>query len=108
MQAEVFWTCACGIKVQAVLDMTKVSAIVRCPNARCSVTRTLPGQIIELGVETTPGLWNRDAGYRAYLTLLPRIDESPSINLLVRSRMRKARMSFLDVDATDARSGDEE
>jgi hypothetical protein len=70
-QAEVFWTCACGIKVRAVLDMTKVSATVRCPNPPCRVTRTLPGQITELTVETAPGLWIGDGYYRAYFALRP-------------------------------------
>jgi len=56
-QAEVFWTCACGSKVRAVLDMSKVSATVRCPNHACTVGRTLPGQITELTVETAPGVW---------------------------------------------------
>jgi len=56
-QAEVFWTCAYGSKVWAVLDITEVSATVQCPNRACTVTRTLPGQITELTVQTAPGLW---------------------------------------------------
>jgi hypothetical protein len=56
-RAEVFWTCACESKVWAVLDMTKVSATVQCPNPSCKVTRTLPGRITELSMETAPGAW---------------------------------------------------
>ena len=65
-KAEVFWTCACGSKVRAILDMTEASATVRCPNSSCKVTRTLPGQITELSVETAPGVWIREWMRPAY------------------------------------------
>jgi hypothetical protein len=55
--SEVFWTCSCGSKVKAGLDMTEASATVRCPNPLCQLTRTLPGQIMQLSVETALGTW---------------------------------------------------
>ena len=55
--AEVGWTCACGTKVKAVLDMTKASVTVQCPIPPCKVTRTLLGQIKDLSVETELGVW---------------------------------------------------
>jgi hypothetical protein len=56
-KAEVFWTCACGSKAKAALDLTEASVTIRCPNPSCKVTRTLPGQIMQLSVETAPGVW---------------------------------------------------
>jgi hypothetical protein len=53
----VFWTCSCGSKVKAALDMSKASVTVQCPNPPCKVRRTLPGQITQLSVETAPGVW---------------------------------------------------
>jgi hypothetical protein len=53
----VFWDCACGSKVRAVLDMTKARMTVECPNPSCEVTRTLPGQVTQLSVETALGVW---------------------------------------------------
>ena len=54
---SVFWNCACGSKVKAVLDMSKASMTVQCPNPSCEVTRKLLGQITQLSVETAPGVW---------------------------------------------------
>lgn len=56
-RAEVFWTCACGSKEKANLDMTKTGVTIQCPNPPCKVMRTLPGQITQLFVETAPGMW---------------------------------------------------
>jgi hypothetical protein len=55
--SEVFWTCACGIKVRAVLDMSKARETVQCPSPPCKVTRTLPGQIEQLSLWTEQGVW---------------------------------------------------
>ncbi len=56
-QAEVYWTCVCGSKVRAVLDLSKTNVTVGCPNPPCKITRTLPGQIMQLSVETARGVW---------------------------------------------------
>jgi hypothetical protein len=53
----VFWSCACGNVVKAVLDMSNASMTVQCPNPCCKVTRTLPGKVTHLSVETAPGVW---------------------------------------------------
>jgi hypothetical protein len=55
--AEVRWTCGCGAKVKARLDMSKPGVPVQCPNSPCKVTRTPPGQITHLSVETDLGVW---------------------------------------------------
>jgi hypothetical protein len=55
--AEVYWTCVCGIKGRAVLDMSEAGVTHVCPNPSCKVTRTLPGQVRGLSVETTLGIW---------------------------------------------------
>jgi hypothetical protein len=55
--AEVVWTCSCGIRVKAGLDMTQPNVTVQCPNPSCNVKRTLPGQITRLSVETGLGVW---------------------------------------------------
>ena len=36
---------------------SKASVTVWCPNPPCKVTRTLPGQIMQLSVETALGVW---------------------------------------------------
>jgi hypothetical protein len=56
-KAEVYWTCSCGSKVKAVLDMSKASVTVQCPTRPCKVTRTLPGNVTQLSVEKAPGVW---------------------------------------------------
>jgi hypothetical protein len=56
-QAEVYWSCACGAKVKALLDMNKAGVAVQCPNPPCQATRTLPGQITHLWVKTERGVW---------------------------------------------------
>jgi hypothetical protein len=53
------WTCACGIKVKASLDMSKAGVALACPNPSCKVTRTLPGRVRELSVETALGMWKK-------------------------------------------------
>jgi hypothetical protein len=55
--AEVFWTCVCWTKVKAVVDMDKAGVNVPCPNSPCKVTRTPPGQITRIWVETGLGVW---------------------------------------------------
>ena len=55
--SEVFWVCGCGTKVTAILRMTDTSMTVRCPTKSCTVTRTLPGEITKLWVETSSGVW---------------------------------------------------
>jgi hypothetical protein len=55
--AEVAWTCACGIKVKAGLDMTRPNVTVQCPNSSCDAKHILPGQITRLSVETELGVW---------------------------------------------------
>ena len=55
--AEVAWTCACGIKVKAGLDMTRPNVTVQCPNPSCNAKHILPGQITRLLVETALGVW---------------------------------------------------
>ena len=55
--AEVAWTCACGIKVKAGLDMTRPNTTVQCPNPSCNAKHILPGQITRLLVETELGVW---------------------------------------------------
>jgi hypothetical protein len=55
--AFVAWTCVCGIKVKAGLDMTNAGVPIRCPNPSCKTTRTLPGQIAQLSVEAEQGAW---------------------------------------------------
>ena len=37
--------------------MTDTSMPVRCPTPRCTATRTLPGEITKLAVETELGVW---------------------------------------------------
>src|SRR5215813_12539616 len=96
-QAEVFWTCACGSKVWAVLDMTKVSATVRCPNPPCKVSRTLPGQITELTWKQRQE-WIGHGYYRAYFISPAQIDESSGIDLLVRAEDSEESVKILDSD----------
>jgi hypothetical protein len=55
--SEVFWTCACGTKMKAILHMSDTSVTLRCPTPSCKITRTLPGQITKLSLETEPGVW---------------------------------------------------
>jgi hypothetical protein len=55
--AAVWWTCSCGIKVKAVLDMSRTSVTVQCPNTSCTAQRTVPGQITRLSVETEQHVW---------------------------------------------------
>ena len=55
--AEVHWTCVCGTKVKAIVDMDKAGVNVPCPNSPCKVTRTPPGQITRIWVETGLGVW---------------------------------------------------
>jgi hypothetical protein len=57
--AEVYWTCACGAKVKALLDMNKAGVAVPCPIPECNVTRILPGQITHLWAETELGVWRQ-------------------------------------------------
>ena len=57
--AEVVWTCACGIRVKAVLYMTKASVTVQCSDTSCKATRILPGQITRVSVEIEPGVWRK-------------------------------------------------
>jgi hypothetical protein len=57
LRSEVFWTCACGTRVKAILDLNDTNVTVPCPNPSCKITRTLPGQITQLFVETEPGVW---------------------------------------------------
>jgi hypothetical protein len=57
--AEVYWTCACGNKVRVVLDMSEAGVTQACPNPSCKVTRTLPGRVRELSVETALGIWTK-------------------------------------------------
>src|SRR5215467_12561585 len=57
LMSEVFWVCGCGTKVTAILRMTDASIAVRCPTPSCTVTRTLPGEITKLSVETGSGVW---------------------------------------------------
>jgi len=54
----VWWTCSCGIKVKAGLDMSKAAATVQCPNTSCNVQRTFPGLITGLSIETELGVWH--------------------------------------------------
>ena len=55
--AVVWWTCSCGIKVKAVLDLNKAGATVECADPSCRSRRTLPGQITRLSVETERDVW---------------------------------------------------
>jgi hypothetical protein len=65
--AEVGWTCVCGTKVKALLDMTKAGVTKQCPNPSCKVTRTLPGYITRLWVEIERGIWREvDVGRLIY------------------------------------------
>jgi len=57
MKAVVFWTCACDVKVKAVLTMGGTSVTVQCANPSCKATRTLPGQITQLWVESEQYVW---------------------------------------------------
>jgi hypothetical protein len=57
--AEVYWTCVCGIKGRAVLDMSEAGVTQVCPNPSCKVSRTLPGRVRELSVQTTLGKWTK-------------------------------------------------
>src|SRR5262249_31286356 len=50
--AVVWWTCSCGIKVKAALDMSRTSVTVQWPNTACNAKRTIPGQITAWSVET--------------------------------------------------------
>ena len=70
-QAVVFWTCVCGIKVKAGLDMGKASATVQCPDPSCNTKRTLPGHITRLSVETERGMW-REVDVVNWLVYPPR------------------------------------
>ena len=57
--AEVYWTCVCGNKGRAVLDMSEAGVTQACPNPSCKVTRTLPGRVRELSVEMALGIWTK-------------------------------------------------
>jgi hypothetical protein len=46
----VAWTCACGTKVRAVIEIDDANVKVQCPYPSCSRMRTLPGHITDLWI----------------------------------------------------------
>jgi hypothetical protein len=68
VSAFVWWTCSCGIKVKAGLDMARRCVTVQCADPSCRATRTIPGQIMQLSVETEDGQWRGvDVNWLIYL-----------------------------------------